>query len=80
MNIFRRIYKEIKKYNKIIIARHIGPDPDALGSQFALKELIKDKFPKIILDSDNISNIGALIGCHTGEKCLVVSYIGKGRI
>ena len=41
---------------------------------------IKDKFPKIILDSDNISNIGALIGCHTGEKCLVVSYIGKGRI
>ncbi len=46
MNIYRRIYKEIKKYNNIIIARHIGPDPDALGSQFALKELIKNKFPK----------------------------------
>lgn len=45
MNIYRRIYKEIKKYNNIIIARHIGPDPDALGSQFALKELIKNKFP-----------------------------------
>ncbi|MBQ6494758.1 MAG: bifunctional oligoribonuclease/PAP phosphatase NrnA [Bacilli bacterium] len=44
MNIFRRIYKEIKKYNKIIIARHIGPDPDALGGQFALKELIQNKF------------------------------------
>ena len=45
MNIYRRIYKEIKKYNNITIARHIGPDPDALGSQFALKEIIKNKFP-----------------------------------
>ena len=36
------INKQIKKYNKIVIARHIGADPDALGSQFALKELIKD--------------------------------------
>ena len=45
MNIYRRIYKEIKKFNNIVIARHIGPDPDALGSQFALKELIKYKFP-----------------------------------
>lgn len=45
-NIYRRIYKEIKKYPNIVIARHIGADPDALGSQFALRELIKNKFPK----------------------------------
>lgn len=44
-NIYRKIYKEIKKYQTIIIARHIGADPDALGSQFALKELILNKFP-----------------------------------
>ena len=44
-NIYRRIYKEIKKYPNIVIARHIGPDPDALGGEFALKELIKNKFP-----------------------------------
>lgn len=44
-NIYRKIYKEIKKYQTIVIARHIGPDPDALGSQFALKELILNKFP-----------------------------------
>ena len=30
-NIFKQIYKQIKKYNKIVIARHIGADPDALG-------------------------------------------------
>lgn len=45
-NIYKKIYKEIKKYPTIVIARHIGPDPDALGSQFALKKLIQTKFPK----------------------------------
>ena len=43
-NICKRVYKEIKKYSTIVIARHIGPDPDALGSQFALKELIQNRF------------------------------------
>ena len=42
MKSFKEIYKLIKKYNNIVIARHIGADPDALGSQFALKELIKE--------------------------------------
>lgn len=44
-NIFKSIYNEIKKYKKIYIARHIGPDPDAFGSQFALKDSIKLTFP-----------------------------------
>ena len=45
-NIYKQIYKEIKKYDTIVIARHIGADPDALGSEFALKSLILNKFPK----------------------------------
>lgn len=44
MKLFKEILKVIKKYDNIIIARHIGADPDALGSQFALKELIKENF------------------------------------
>ena len=44
MKLFKDILKLIKKYENIIIARHIGADPDALGSQFALKELIKENF------------------------------------
>lgn len=56
-NIYRKIYKEIKKYNSIVIARHIGADPDALGSQFALKELILNKFPnKTVYAIGNPSN------------------------
>ena len=42
-NIYRKIYKEIKKNDTIVIARHIGADPDALGSERALKELILNK-------------------------------------
>ena len=44
-NIYRKIYKKIKKHSTIVIARHIGADPDALGSEFSLKELILNKFP-----------------------------------
>ena len=44
--LYKQIKKEIKKYDDIVIARHIGADPDALGSQFALKELIKINFPE----------------------------------
>ena len=45
-NIYKTIYNEIKKYKKIYIARHIGPDPDAFGSQMALRKSIKLTFPE----------------------------------
>lgn len=35
----------IKKYDTIVIARHIGADPDALGSSIGLREAIKKTFP-----------------------------------
>ena len=40
----KKIYEKIKEYNVIVIARHIGVDPDALGSQFALKLSIERTF------------------------------------
>lgn len=40
-----KILELIKKYKRIIIARHIGGDPDALGATFALKEIILENFP-----------------------------------
>ena len=45
VTISKKIYNEIKKYNTIYIARHIGPDPDAIGSQMGLKESISITFP-----------------------------------
>ena len=28
-SIYQKIYKKIKKYQTIVSARHVGPDPDA---------------------------------------------------
>ena len=42
---YKKILEEIIKYDTIVIARHIGADPDALGSQFALKSIILNLFP-----------------------------------
>lgn len=43
---YKEIYKAIKKYSEIVIARHIGADIDALGSQLAMQEIIKETFPE----------------------------------
>ena len=42
---FESIYKKIEEYDVIVIARHIGVDPDALCSQLALRDAIKLTFP-----------------------------------
>ncbi|MER2089887.1 MAG: bifunctional oligoribonuclease/PAP phosphatase NrnA [Sporosarcina sp.] len=42
----RQIIDTIEKYDKIIIHRHVRPDPDAYGSQSGLKELIKANYPE----------------------------------
>jgi len=46
MNKYYKIYRKIKKYNKIVIARHVGPDPDCLSASIALRDVILNKFPK----------------------------------
>lgn len=43
---YKEIYKAIKKYDEIVIARHTGADIDALGSQLAMQEIIKETFPE----------------------------------
>ena len=39
------ILTAIKKYNRIIIHRHQRPDPDAIGSQTGLAEILRSSFP-----------------------------------
>ncbi|MFS0751187.1 DHH family phosphoesterase [Oceanobacillus sp. 1P07AA] len=41
----QQIIEAIKQYNRIIIHRHVRPDPDAIGSQSGLKHLIQHSFP-----------------------------------
>ena len=64
MNKFRKIYKMIKKYDTIVLARHVGADPDALGSTLGLKEIILNTF-----NNKNVYAIGAPSSHH--------KYIGE---
>jgi len=40
------IWSKIIQYDKVIIHRHISPDPDALGSQVGLATLIRHHYPE----------------------------------
>ena len=42
---FEAIQELILQYPRVIIHRHKNPDGDALGSQFGLKQILKDTFP-----------------------------------
>ena len=44
-DIAKKIAKKIKQYDTIIIARHIGPDPDAICSQLSLRDSIRLTYP-----------------------------------
>lgn len=41
----RQIIDTIEQYDKIIIHRHVRPDPDAYGSQIGLAELLRANYP-----------------------------------
>lgn len=74
---YRKILKTIKKYDTIVIARHIGVDPDALCSQLALRDAIKLNFPEkkvlaIGTGSAKFAHIGRLDKLEKVENALLI--------
>ena len=61
---YKDIFKAIKSYDNIVIARHVGVDPDAMASQVALKNSIKETFPD--------KNVYAI-----GNGTIKFNFIGK---
>jgi len=43
--LYKKIIKIIKEYDEIVLARHIGADPDAIASQIALRDSIRLTYP-----------------------------------
>ena len=74
---FEKIYKQIEKYETIILVRHIGVDPDAMCSQIALRDSIKLTFPEKHVyafgnGSAKFSYVGALDKYVEEKKALLI--------
>ena len=74
---YNEIIKKIKEYDTIVIARHIGVDPDALCSQLALRDSIKLTYPdkKVLAigtGSSKFLNFGRLDKLEKVEHALLI--------
>lgn len=86
----KRILAKIKQYNKIVIARHVRPDGDAIGSSHGLAELLRASFPekKIIVANQDSSEYMAFLKTeetdpksvdYTDALAIVVDLAGLER-
>lgn len=59
MNTFAEIITEIKKYQTIIIHRHLHPDPDAIGTQSGLAFSLRAAYPdkKILMTGSEVGDL-----------------------
>lgn len=74
---YKEIIDKIREYDTIVIARHIGVDPDALCSQLALRDSIKLTFPekKVIAigtGSSKFTHIGKLDKLEKVQDALII--------
>ena len=79
MTVQEEILQKIKEYETIIIHRHVRPDPDALGSQGGLAELLRNTFPnkKVYHVGGPVDDLGYLsemqeISDETYQDALVI--------
>lgn len=74
---FDLIYKTIEDYDKIVLARHVGPDPDAMSSTIALRDSIRLTFPEkqvfaIGSGSQKFTYFGKLDKVDDGSNALLI--------
>ena len=79
---YNEIYRKIEQFNTIVIARHVGVDPDALCSQLALRDSIRLTFPekKVIAigtGSAKFAQIGKLDKIENVSNALLIASGSK---
>ncbi|GAB3060907.1 bifunctional oligoribonuclease/PAP phosphatase NrnA [Salinicoccus sesuvii] len=84
---YKKLLNMINSYDEIIIMRHLRPDPDAIGSQLALKEILKCVFPnkKVTALGESEASLEFLGKMDTATSVeqpllIVVDTAGVGRI
>lgn len=87
--ILTEILEKIKAYDKIIIHRHINPDPDAIGSQVGLAEIIRHNFPNktVLTAGEGVEDLNFLSSfdgvpesAYPGSLVIVTDTANIGRI
>ena len=89
MNVQEQILEKIKAYEKIVIHRHISPDPDALGSTIGFKKLIEDNLEEkdirvVGYQEKNLEWLGLMNqvdeAFYQGALVIVMDTANSGRI
>lgn len=86
----KRVLDKIKQYKKIVIARHVRPDGDAIGSSHGLAEVLRASFPEkqIIVANQDASEYMAFLNTeetdpksvdYTDALAIVVDLAGLER-
>ncbi|MBP3949754.1 DHH family phosphoesterase [Bacillus suaedae] len=73
------IHALIEQYEKIIIHRHERPDPDALGSQLGLAQVLREHYPEKVIyvvgeEEPSLTFLGRMqeVGDHEYAEALVI--------
>lgn len=89
MTITEKIVAMIQQYDRIIIHRHMRPDPDALGSQCGLAEILRATYPEkdIYQVGGSVEGLGFLAemdeiadDLYTGALVIVTDTANAPRI
>ncbi len=85
---YREILDKIKAFDTIVIHRHIQPDLDAYGSQFGLREIIRDNFEGktvyVVGEESSLDFLGAMDeisdDVYEGALAIVLDVAGSDRV
>ena len=85
---YREILDKIKAFDTIVIHRHIQPDLDAYGSQFGLREIIRENFEGktvyVVGEESSLDFLGAMDeisdDVYEGALAIVLDVAGSDRV